>query len=303
MRILITGSNGLLGQHVVAQLSKRAIPFLATSQGENRNPDCPDNHYASGDICNYEEMRKHIIAFQPTHIIHTAAITNVDLCEQEKELCQAVNVDAVSNLFSISKELNIHFQLLSTDFVFDGEAGPYREEDHVNPLSTYAKSKVDAENLLIQSKYDNWSIARTIIIYGPGKNLSRSNLVEWALDALPKSQPMRLVNDQFRAPTWASDLAWGCIEICTQKQTGIFHLSGPETLSIVEIVVRIAKHCGYSTENLEEISSKTLNQAAIRPPKTGFILDKAQKLLNYNPKRIEETIDLLRMTNVQRASI
>ena len=303
MRILITGSNGLLGQHIVGQLQKRGISFLATSQGENRNPDCPNENYAIGDICDHAQMRTLIETFQPTHIIHTAAVTNVDLCEQEHALCRAVNVDAVQNLFSIAEEKNIHFQLLSTDFVFDGEAGPYKEEDAVNPLSAYAVSKVDAELILLQSGYKNWSIARTIIIYGPGKNLSRGNLVEWALDALPKEQPMRLVNDQFRAPTWAGDLAWGCIEICTQEQTGIFHLSGPETMSVVDIVKKIAKHCGYSTANIEEISSKTLNQAAKRPPYTGFILDKAKKVLNYNPKQIEETIDLLRMTNATRTTL
>ncbi len=303
MRILITGSNGLLGQHIVQQLIAKNTSFLATSQGENRNPDCPLSDYKSVDITDFNEVNAVVESFNPTHIIHTAAITNVDLCEDKPDLCEVVNVLAVKNLVDICENRSIHFQLLSTDFVFDGENGPYREDDAVNPLSVYAQSKVDAEHFLVDGSFLNWSIVRTMIIYGPGKNLSRSNLIEWALEALPKQQPMRLVNDQFRAPTWAADLAWGCIRICELEQKGIFHLSGPETIAINEIVNRIANYCGYSTEQVVEISSATLNQAAKRPPKTGFILDKAKNVLNYNPKRLEETIELLRIAHESRTII
>ena len=106
---------------------------------------------------------------------------------------------------------NAHFIHLSTDFVFDGEAGPYREMDRRNPLSVYAKSKVDSENLLIRSAYKKWAILRTIIVFGEAENLSRSNIVLWAKSALEKGDMLTIVNDQFRAPTWADDLAWACI--------------------------------------------------------------------------------------------
>src|SRR5690606_13448336 len=112
------------------------------------------------------------------------------------------------------------------------------EDDVVNPLSVYAESKVEAEKLLLEDKnYDNWSITRTIIVYGTGFGLSRSNMILWALEALPKGEKMKLVNDQFRSPTWADDLAYGCVEIVLRKQKGIFHLSGPVIRSVDEIVV------------------------------------------------------------------
>ncbi len=302
MRILITGSNGLLGQHLVSQLIKRKTSFLATSKGENRNSKCPKENYSTLDITDSTVFETLLDQFHPTHVIHTAAITNVDFCELNPEECELINVFAVKQMFQICEKRNVHFQLLSTDFVFDGENGPYKETDLVNPLSVYAKSKVEGENYLFNSTSKNWSIARTIIVYGPGENLSRGNLIEWALDALPKQQPMQLVNDQFRAPTWVGDLAWGCLRICELNENGVFHLSGPQSFSIVNIVKRIAVHCNYSTAAIEEISSYMLSQPAKRPPKTGFILEKANKVLNYSPKEIEETIDILRTTYETRTN-
>lgn len=293
MKILITGSNGLLGQKIVAQLIKKNVPFLATSKGENRNPDCPNEYYQSIDITEPENVNEVIDRFFPTHIIHTAALTNVDYCELNPEECNLVNFEGTKNLFNAAQRINAHFQLLSTDFVFDGEKGNYTEEDEVGPLSVYAQSKVDGENLLLQSDYMNSSIVRTIIVYGTANNLSRSNLIVWAKTALPNGDTMNIIDDQFRAPTWADDLAWGCIRICELNKRGIFHLSGPITYSIFEIVERIAQYYNWSMENVIRISSNTLNQPAKRPPHTGFNLSKAKNELGYAPKTIEETLYLI----------
>ncbi|MBN9292408.1 MAG: SDR family oxidoreductase [Flavobacteriia bacterium] len=290
MRILITGSNGLLGQKIVKQCLKNKIEFIATSKGGNRNSDCPDDRYVSMDICNKPEINNVFQAVYPTHVIHTAAITNVDYCELNPEECREVNIQATRYLFEAAKQYQAHFELLSTDFVFDGEKGMYKETDDVHPLSVYAASKVDAEKVLLKSDYKNWSIARTIIVYGTANNLSRSNIVLWAIDALQKQQPMNIIDDQFRMPTWADDLAWGCLEICRRNKTGIFHLCGPELLSIYQIVERVAGYLNASMDHVKMIDSSTLNQPAKRPPRTGFDLSKSRKELNYNPKTIEETL-------------
>jgi dTDP-4-dehydrorhamnose reductase len=293
MRILITGSNGLLGQKIVAQCLNRGHVFLATSKGDNRNPDCSDNVYASMDICSEEEIRDVFNVFNPTHVIHTAALTNVDYCELNPEECNEVNVQAVAKLWASCRDRNIHFQLLSTDFVFDGEKGNYVETDPVGPLSIYAQSKVDAEQILLKDALSSWSIVRTIIVYGDGHNLSRSNIVLWAKDALSEGKELSIVDDQFRAPTWADDLAWACLEICLRNREGIYHICGPETISVYEIVMRIGAHFGFSTEKISRSSSSTLNQTAKRPPKTGFDLSKARVDLGYEPKNLESTLDLL----------
>lgn len=291
--LLITGANGLLGQKLVKRCLKHGIPFHATSKGPNRNPACPGTVYTEAELTNPDEVRKLMQSIKPSAVIHTAAMTNVDQCESEPENCRLINVEATRYLLEESIRIQAHFQLVSTDFVFDGTSGPYKETDPVNPLSVYAQSKVDAENLLVQHEYQNWSIARTIIVYGTGIALSRSNLILWAMQALPKQETMRLVDDQFRAPTWADDLAYGCVEIVLRKLTGIFHLSGPKTMSVVEIVQTVADALGIKNAPIEHISSSTLNQAAKRPPHTGFVLDKAQQLLDYHPCKLEETIPML----------
>lgn len=290
MKVLITGSNGLLGQKIVGQVLKKGTSFLATSKGENRNPNCPSENYQSLDICDANAIEKVFTDFQPTHIIHTAAITNVDTCELNPEECELVNVTATRYLFEAAQKVNAHFQLLSTDFVFDGEKGNYKETDEPNPLSIYAQSKVDGEALLLNSNYKNHSIVRTIIVYGVGNNLSRNNIICWAKEALSKGQQMNIIDDQFRAPTWADDLAWACIRICELDKTGIYHISGPETFSIYTIVERVANFYGLSTESLTKTDSSTLNQPAKRPPRTGFDLTKSRNDLGYNPKTIEETL-------------
>ncbi len=292
MKLLITGSNGLLGQKITKQLLKRGIPFLATSNGKNRNTDCPDEHYKPMDIRDSKQVNEVVRAFRPTHIIHTAAMTNVDACELNPEECHAINVTGANNVLQAAVSVSAHFQLLSTDFVFDGLKGNYSEEDEVGPLSCYARSKADAEDLLLNGNYPNYSIVRTIIVYGNAVNLSRSNLFLWAKEALPKGEPMNIVDDQFRAPTWADDLAWGCIRICELDETGIYHLSGPETYSVYEIVEKIARFYGYPVTGLNRITSAALNQPAKRPPRTGFDLSKSKRILNYQPKTIEETLNL-----------
>jgi len=277
----------------VANLLSRDIDFLATSKGENRNQDCPNEKYYSLDICVQSVIEELFDKFKPTHVIHTAAITNVDACELDPDLCYIVNVQATQFLVEASIKHEAHFQLLSTDFVFDGLKGNYNEEDIPNPLSHYASSKVKAEQILLECQYKNWSIVRTIIVYGIGNNLSRTNIVCWAKDALSNGQEMRIIDDQFRAPTWAEDLAWACIRICKLNKTGIFHISGPETMSIFEIVQRVARYFSLPTNTLVRTDSSTLNQPAKRPPRTGFDLAKSKKELGYNPMTLEETLPFI----------
>ena len=294
MKILITGSNGLLGQKIVRQLSNNSkLNYLATSQGQNRNSACPSTNYSSLDITNAVEVSNTISKYSPDYIIHTAAITNVDYCELNTSECEKVNVTGTKNLFDVAKKNGTHFLFLSTDFVFDGKKGNYKETDKPNPLSVYAKSKLDGELILMNSNYSNWSIARTIIVFGEGENLSRSNIVLWAKEALSTGKALNIIDDQFRAPTWADDLAWGCIQICVQKRKGIYHLSGPESMSIFDLVMRIGSFFKLDTSSVNRTDSSSLNQPAKRPPITGFDLSKSKKDLGYEPKTLEESLLLL----------
>ena len=138
-----------------------------------------------------------------------------------------------------------------------------------------------------------WTILRTIIVFGVGEKLSKGSIVLWAKEALEKGDKLSIIDDQFRAPTLAEDLADICILAAKKKALGIFNASGKDIMSIYEIVERVAKHYGYSTENLNRISTKILNQKAARPPKTGFILDKSINELGYRPHSFEECLAIM----------
>ena len=288
MKIIVTGSNGLLGQKLVQLLAeKENIQLLATSKGENRVKSKEGYQYQALDITNKEEVLTVVNGFQPDAIINTAAMTNVDACESDKELCWDLNVNAVKYFIEAAGLNDSHFIHLSTDFVFDGEAGPYKEDDQPKPLSYYGESKYQAEKLL-QASTIKWSIARTIIVYGIVDDMSRSNIVLWAKDALEKGNPLKIVDDQFRSPTLAEDLAMGCYLIAAKKAEGIYHLSGKDVMSILDLVYRVADFYGLDKTVIAPIKSGSLNQAAKRPSKTGFILDKAINNLGYNPVSFEE---------------
>jgi len=294
--ILITGSNGLLGQKIIKALQKRNdVKIIATSVGENRMLDKSGYVYQSLDITDKTQVEDIIKKNQPDVIINTAAMTNVDLCETKRDECWALNVNAVKYMVDAIAGYapNTHFIHLSTDFIFDGMKGSeYVETDKANPLSYYALSKYESEKIVEQSSI-KWAIARTIIIYGIVDNMSRSNLVLWAKDALTKGQKINVIDDQFRAPTLAEDLADGCILIADKGAVGIFHLSGPTTYSIADLVYQVADFWKLDKSNITIIKSDTLNQAAKRPPYTGFIIDKARKVLGYNPHSFTEGLKVL----------
>lgn len=302
MRILITGSNGLLGQKLVAALRNDPdVELIATSRGVDRTVDPGGYAYAPLDCVDVSAVRDLLDAERPHAVIHTAAMTNVDACELDPAECRLQNVLAVENLVAAAKRIDAHFIHLSTDFIFDGAHGPYTEEDEPRPLSIYGQSKLDAEHAVMNAGLTKWAIARTIIVYGVAKGLSRSNVVLWAKSALEKGQPINVVDDQWRMPTLAEDLADGCIRIAKQGAVGIFNLSGPDGMSILELVQRVGRFFDLDPRVITPITSASLSQPAKRPPRTGFILDKARTQLGYAPRGFEEGLAVLK-AQLQEAS-
>ncbi len=292
-KILVTGSNGLLGQKITDLfLKKRSFNLIATSVGANRHQIKDGYGYEEMDIIDLESVKSVVAKHKPDVIINTAAMTNVDTCEIEKDLCWKLNVTAVQNLINVSKPNNIQLIHLSTDFIFDGEAGPYKEEDEPNPLSYYGLSKWEAEKLLLASD-TKWVILRTIIVYGIVNDMSRSNIVLWAKGALEKGNPINVVDDQWRMPTLAEDLADICLLAVDKQAQGIYNASGKDLLSIIELVEEVADFYGLNKSLINPISSDSLNQTAKRPAKTGFILDKSIKDLGYQPHSFKEGLAIM----------
>ena len=293
MRILVTGSNGLLGQKIIyGYKNDPEVRLIATARGENRMVNQEGYEFISLDITDRGEVFRVLDEVRPDSVINTAAMTNVDACELNHEECDKLNVEAVQNLADACTELNIHLVHLSTDFIFDGKNGPYSEDDEAAPLSYYGQSKLISEQIIKACKCP-WAIIRTVLVIGITEGMSRSNIVLWAKGALEEGKEINVVDDQFRTPTLAEDLAQGCMLVSKQKATGIYNISGKDFMSIYELVHHVAAHWRLDSKLIQRSSSASLNQPAKRPPVTGFILDKAMRELGYEPHSFSEALSVI----------
>jgi dTDP-4-dehydrorhamnose reductase len=292
-KILITGTNGLLGQKLVELLIQTGdYQIVATARGTNRLPHSEGYRFHSLDVTDRTQVHQLIKEVKPDYIIHTAAMTNVDQCETEREACWRLNVDAVQHLTEACQKTGAFLLHLSTDFIFDGTAGPYDEEAAANPLSYYGESKLAAEKVLFASSI-RWAIARTVLVYGIAHDMSRSNIILWVKKSLEEGKMIKVVDDQWRTPTLAEDLAMGCYLIVKHKAEGIFNISGKDLLTPLEMAYQTADYFGLNKSFITRADSSTFTQPAKRPPRTGFVLDKAYRVLNYQPKSFAEGIGVL----------
>jgi dTDP-4-dehydrorhamnose reductase len=291
--IVVTGANGLLGQKLVLKLSRReAVQLIATGTGPNRNPMVEGYAYEEMDVTDPVSMRKVFETYKPTEIIHTAAMTNVDQCEKEQEKCWLLNVTALQYIVDLCHEFKTRLIHISTDFIFDGLAGPYSEKAQPNPLSHYGRSKLAAEEIIIASGVP-CAIARTMLVYGVIADGSRSNFVLWAKGELEKGKDINVVEDQWRCPTLAEDLAEGVVLMTMKDKNGIYNISGANMYSIFELVQMVAEYWKLDPALIHPVTSDTLKQPAKRPAKTGFVIIKAQTELGFKPRTFKESLQLI----------
>lgn len=297
MKVLITGSNGLLGQSLLdLYLKDSTSEVIALSRGENRYPISKGYVYEQIDLTNKANLKDVVLKHKPNVIINTSAMTNVDACEDNKEECDKINVELVENLAELSAEINAHLIHISTDFIFDGkkEGGYYTETDEPNPLSYYGLSKLKSEEVLANSKID-YTILRTILVYGKVHDMSRNNIVLWVRKMLLEEKEITIVNDQFRAPTYVEDLAMACKIAADKKAQGTFNVSSSKLLSVFEIAKQIAEVFELDSSLIKPISTTTLNQRAPRPYKTGFDLTKTNSELEFYPKTFKEDLQKFKL--------
>jgi len=288
MKVLVTGSNGLLGQKLTDYYKAQPhMQLIATARGADRYAEQTGYTYQSLDITNQVEVNAVIAQYKPDVVINTAAMTNVDACESDHAGCDSLNVDAVKYLVAACNTNNAHLVHLSTDFIFDGTHGPLTETEIPKPLSYYGNSKYLAEQWVINNS-NSWAIIRTVLVYGVVNDMSRSNIVLWAKTNLEQGKTLNVVGDQFRTPTLAEDLAQGCALAATQKAQGIYHISGSDFMSVFDLVYRVAAYFNLDKNLLNLSTSEGIKQPAKRPPITGFIIDQAKQELGYKPHSFEQ---------------
>ena len=293
MKVLITGSNGLLGQHLIPLfVADERYEVIAAGRGVNRLPSQQGYTYESVNLRNTVSVQQLLEKHHPDIIIHAAAMTQVDECERNKDACWDTNVAATRYLIQAAEKYNAFFLFLSTDFIFDGLEGPYREDDAPNPLSYYGASKVAAERMIRNSKLP-WAIVRTVLVYGTAIDMQRSNIITWVKNNLQQGKKIKVVDDQWRTPTLVQDLAEGCKLVADKQATGVFHISGSEMLSPYEMAVQTAQFFKLDLRLIEKVNAKSFVQPAKRPAKTGFVIDKAVQELGYQPRSFAEGLEII----------
>jgi dTDP-4-dehydrorhamnose reductase len=292
MRILVTGSNGLLGQKLTKVLQEDTNVFLiATARGKSALP-VGRGEFHSVDISDPQNVETVLRLTRPDIIINTAAMTQVDDCETQRDACWKANVTAVENLVKCCSAQQIHLVHVSTDFIFDGSHGPLDENETPAPVNYYGESKLAAEKV-IQKSSISWAILRTVLVFGITNDMSRSNIVLWVKNSLEQKKPIQVVNDQWRTPTLAEDLAQGCYLAAKKRAKGIYNISGKDFLSPFDIAIKTAEFFKLDTSLIKPTDSTKFVQPAKRPLITGFTIDKARKELGYEPHSFEEGLEIL----------
>jgi len=286
-KVLITGSNGLLGQKLVKQFLDG---FEVYGIGRQESAAVTNGHYNyhQCDITDRKSMTSLIKSIEPQYIVNSAAYTNVDGSEDDKETCWKVNVTAVESLAVIAKSLNAYFMHISTDYVFDGSADIYDEEARPNPLGYYGKAKLAGENAVIGSGVES-AIARTMVLFGAGIGL-RLNFATWLVDKLQNGQPVNIVDDQFGHPTLVDELAFAVRQLTEVRKTGIFNVAGNEYDSRYAFALKLAEVFGFDKNLVNQISTSELNQNAPRPLRSRFDMSKLQNEIGCQLSDINEAL-------------
>ena len=292
-RILICGSNGLLGQRLALLLSSQTdYEVLNTSRNRSFVFDDRLFDYTQLDVTQKGDVKSLVSSFHPTVIINAAAATDVDWCELHREDAWKTNVVGVENLIEAARKVGARLIHVSTDYVFDGNHGPYSEEDKPNPVSYYGKSKLASENA-VRTGGIPFTILRTIVLYGYGIGV-RASFPFWVVKALSKGEAIRCAEDQISNPTHVNDLAFAAIKSFELNRDGIYHVCGLERISRYDFALRTAEVFSLDPKLITKIKSSELRQTAHRPLVTGFITLKAQTELGLTPMDARQGLTLFK---------
>ena len=284
-RILITGGNGLLG---IKLLRQAAVEYHITAIDLHDNPvvEISDMDYFKVDITDEENIRTIIKKIKPDCIINTAALTDVDACEDRKELAWNVNVNGTKNIAACCKELGIKLIHISSDYVFDGNNGPYTEDDEIKPINYYGYTKFESEKI-VQEFLSDYAICRTTVLYGY-ESMVRMNFVTWLIQMLKDKKKLKIVTDQVGTPTLADDLSSALLTILKKNGRGIYNTVGSELIDRYSFAIKVASVFNQDVSLIEKTTSDLLKQKAERPLKAGLKIDKIKSELGVNFSSVDE---------------
>ncbi len=268
-KILIIGATGMLGSSIM--LSKTLDDLWGTYLGGKPK----SRKILELDITDSQQVRSVIKEVSPAAIIHTAAITDVDLCENKPDFAQKVHVMGTKNLLSLAQELKSYFIYISTDAVFDGKEGNYAENHQVNPLNVYAKTKYEGEK--ITAKYNFSSVIRTNI-YGFNW-LPKKSIAEWILSTLRAGEKIDLFKDVLFSPILVNDLTEILLQLVHRELRGLYHVAGANSVTKLSFGMKIAEIFELSLNLINQVSISDQKFKAPRPLNPTLNCSKIQKSL------------------------
>jgi dTDP-4-dehydrorhamnose reductase len=285
-KLVITGASGLLGSKIVELgiVGFDVIPIYNTKLLHSNSLKL--------DITDTAEVSALINRIKPTVVVHTAAQTNVDKCEREKEQAWTTNVEGTRNIAEATQKLHAKLIFISTDYVFDGERGLYIERDKPNPVNHYGLTKLESENQ-VSNYCDNYAILRTSVLYGwhPWKR----NFANWVIDKLRLRKEIAVVEDQYNTPTLADNLAEIVIEIIEKDLQGVYHSSGKERANRYVFAQQIAKTFGLKSDLIKPVKMNQMaDWTAKRPKDSSLKTNKIQKQLKTKPLNIFDGLNKMR---------
>ena len=279
--LLITGAYGQLGD--------ACVKFLKNNYNITLSGVSPSDGGVHLDIRSKSSIKKVLSDIDPDVILNLAALTDVDGCELDPQQAKDINVSGVKNL---CRGFSGHFLQISTDYVFDGESGPYSEEYQPNPKSVYGKTKLSADNWLLDN-YSKSTIIRTNILYSYTKR-TKASFLKWVVDSLNDNQNIKVVNDQWNNPTWTESLSSVISKIIDNQAFDLYHYGDRDILNRFDFSILISKVFNLDSSLIMPISSDELNQIAPRPRKSGLITKKIESELGIIPKSVETCLNEIR---------
>jgi len=285
MIFLITGSAGLVGSQITKDLVNQNHTVYSCHHNSIPEFGIPK----SLDLLNQISIKNIVEETSPDAIIHLAAITNVDLCETDKNLAIKINANATKSLAKEAAKKNVFFIYVSTDYVFDGKKGMKKEDDMPNPLGEYGKSKLAGE-LALNNFASSWCIARTSTPFGIHK--TKKSFPLWVKENLESKKEIPVLIDQFTSPTYVPNLSRMLIEIATKQISGIIHVAGATRISRFQLAEKIADRLNLDKTLLKPTKMDEMNWNAPRPKDSSLDVSLANEILNEKPQKIEESLDL-----------
>lgn len=288
MKILVIGANGFAGRRILDHLARKAAFRVI---GSSLHPDlCPsgDHYFVQTDIRNYLAVEKLFAEFRPAVVINCSALSVPDYCESHREEAYEMNVGAVENLARCCEKWQSRFIHLSTDFVFDGTSPvPYTEEDTPAPVNYYGVTKWKGEQR-VSAICSRYAIVRVVVVYGKAFPGQHGNILQLVKNRLSAGQEIRVVSDQHRTPTWVQDIAVGVEALLHSGSNGIYHMAGPESLSIAEIAYRVADFFQLDRRLIRSVTTEEMQEKTLRPRFSCLNIEKARQELDYLPHTLED---------------